>query len=66
MAKKREACSLVHLAPDPLRLGVDAVGGAVAVRKRKGGDHGVAVPLQALRAVPQLLVTGEMILLCLV
>jgi hypothetical protein len=42
----REACSSVHLARDPLGLGVDAFGGAVAVRKRESGDHGVDVPVQ--------------------
>jgi hypothetical protein len=37
----------VHLARDPLGLGVDALGGAVAVRKCERGDHGVAVSVQA-------------------
>lgn len=47
MAKEGEACSSVHLARDPLGLGVDALGGAVAVRKRERGDHGVTVAFQA-------------------
>ncbi|GGN31924.1 hypothetical protein GCM10011578_070240 [Streptomyces fuscichromogenes] len=42
-----EACSSVHLACDPFGPGADAVGGAVAVRKRESGDHGVDVPVQA-------------------
>jgi hypothetical protein len=37
----------VHLARDALGLGVDAFGGAVAVRKCECGDHGIAVSLQA-------------------
>ncbi len=47
MAKKGEACSSVHLARDPLGLGVDALGGAVAVRKGEPRDHGVEVSVQA-------------------
>jgi hypothetical protein len=43
VAEEGEACSSVHLARDPLGLGVDTLGGAVAVRKREGGVHGVAV-----------------------
>ena len=46
MAEQGEACLAVHLARDGLGLGVDALGGAVAVRKREGGDHGVEVLLQ--------------------
>lgn len=46
MAKEGEACSSVHLACDPFGLGVDALGGAVAVRECERGDHGVAVSLQ--------------------
>jgi hypothetical protein len=47
VARQGEACSSVHLACDPFGLGVDAFGGAVAVRKCERGVHGVAVPLQA-------------------
>lgn len=46
VAKEGEACSSVHLACDPLGLGVDALGRAVAVRERERGDTGVAVSLQ--------------------
>ena len=37
MAEQGEACSSVHLMCDPFGLGVDAFGGAVAVRKRECG-----------------------------
>jgi hypothetical protein len=37
----------VHLARDPLGFGVDALGGAVAVRKCECGDHSVPVSVQA-------------------
>ena len=47
MAKEGEACSSVHLARDPPGLGVDAFGGAVAVRKCERGVHGVVVSVQA-------------------
>jgi hypothetical protein len=46
VAKEGEACSSVHLARDSLGLGVDALGGAVAVRKCEPGDHGVEVSFQ--------------------
>lgn len=46
MAEQGEACSSVHLARDPFGLGVDALSGAVAVREREPGDHGVDVPVQ--------------------
>ena len=47
MPEQGEACSSVYLACDPFGLGVDALSGAVAVRKREPGDHGVDVPVQA-------------------
>jgi hypothetical protein len=46
VAEEGEACSSVHLAGDPLGLGVDALGGAVAVAECERGDHGVEVSLQ--------------------
>ncbi len=39
--------SSVHLARDPLGLGVDAFGGAVAVRTRERGVHSVAISVHA-------------------
>lgn len=45
VAEEGEACLSVHLARDPFGLGVDALGGAVAVREREGCDHGVEVSL---------------------
>lgn len=47
VAKKGEACSSVHLTRDPLGLGVDALGGAVAVRKCEPGDDGVEISVHA-------------------
>lgn len=47
MPEQSEACSSVHLARELLGLGVDALGGAIAVRKRESDDHGVDVPVQA-------------------
>ncbi|MER7680286.1 hypothetical protein [Streptomyces sp. NPDC096934] len=35
VSEQGEACSTVHLARDPFVLGVDTLGGAVAVRKRE-------------------------------
>ncbi|CCK32792.1 hypothetical protein BN159_8414 [Streptomyces davaonensis JCM 4913] len=46
MAKQSEACSSVHLARDALGLGVDTLGGAVAVRKRESCVYGLAVSFQ--------------------
>ena len=47
MAEQGEACSSVYLACDSFGLGVDAFGGAVGVRERERGVHGVAVAVQA-------------------
>jgi hypothetical protein len=47
VAEEGEACSSMHLARDPLGLGVDAFSGAVAVRKYECSVHGVAVSVQA-------------------
>lgn len=46
VAKEGEACSSVHLAGNPLGLGVDALGRSVAVRECECGDHSVAVSLE--------------------
>ncbi|GAA3729666.1 hypothetical protein GCM10023082_29300 [Streptomyces tremellae] len=41
VAEQSESCSPVHPARDPLGLGVDALGRAVAVGKCEPGDNGV-------------------------
>ncbi len=46
MPEQGEACSSVYLARHPFGLGVDALGRAVAVGKREGGNHGADVPVQ--------------------
>ena len=47
MLEEGEACLPVHLAHNPFRLGVHALGSAVVERQGHGGFDGVFVQVQA-------------------